>query len=109
MVNDEVVYFTEQPPELRAIEVSQAQLAVELRIREPVLARIGKSYVAPLMALAVLSQRMTPELELDFEKFDVWNEYLSEPLRAEELKPFLINQKNKPFYRRFEGGKKWKF
>ena len=109
MVNDEVVYFTEQPPELRAIEVSQAQLAVELRIRELVLARRGKSYAAPLMALAVLGQRMFPEFELDFEKFDEWNKRLTEPLRAEELKPFLINPKNKPFYRQFEGGKKWKF
>ena len=34
---------------------------------------------------------------------------LTEPLRAEELKPFLINPKNKPFYRQFEGSKKWKF
>lgn len=31
------------------------------------------------------------------------------PLSAKELKPYLKNPKNKPFYRTFEGGKKWKF
>ena len=38
-----------------------------------------------------------PDLEIAIESFDDWSRYLSEPLRAEELKPFLKTRRTNHF------------
>jgi hypothetical protein len=58
--------------------------------------------------LAEIGQAMYPNHKLDTAVFDEWSDYLSKPLTKEEFKK-SSNPKNKPYFRQFEMGRKWKF
>lgn len=59
-------------------------------------------------ALAEIGQVMYPGHKLDTVAFGEWRDYLSKPLTIEEFKK-SSNPKNKPYFRQFERGRKWKF
>ena len=54
------------------------------------------------------SEAMYPGKAFEIKCFDEWNKFLSKPITKAELGT-VVNPKNKPYYRQFEGGKKWKF
>lgn len=58
--------------------------------------------------LAEIGQAMYPGHKLDTVAFDEWSTFMSKPITKAELGK-VVNPKNKPFYRQFEGGRKWKF
>lgn len=67
-----------------------------------------KRYCRELQVLAEAGAAMYPGKEIDTQVFDEWSRFLSKPITKAELGQ-VVNPKNKPYYRQFEGGKKWKF
>lgn len=67
-----------------------------------------KRYCRELQVLAEAGAAMYPGKEFDTRVFDEWSKFLSKPITKAELGK-VVNPKNKPFYRQFEGGRKWKF
>ena len=59
-------------------------------------------------ALMAAGEAMYSGKAFEIKCFDEWNKFLSKPITKAELGT-VVNPKNKPYYRQFEGGKKWKF
>jgi len=70
---------------------------------------INKAWGVEVSALALIGLEMYPKHELDVQSFDEWSRFMSRPVETRELQGVLAKPKNKPFYRQFEEGKKWKF
>lgn len=67
-----------------------------------------KKYLVELTALIDAGHAVYPGKEFDTLVFDEWSKFLSKPITKAELGK-VVNPKNKPFYRQFEEGRKWKF
>lgn len=70
---------------------------------------INKAWRVEVSAFALMCLEMYPKHELDVQSFDECSRFMSRPVEAHELRGVLAKPKNKPFYRQFEEGKKWKF